>query len=492
VRIAVLLAGGALCLGGAETTRAETVVIPELINYQGRLETQNAAKAYADGLYDLEFRLWNQANDGELIWGEKYSVYVKGGRFNVVLGAGGSPLDGETPRCNSLRAALRITPAESHKKRYLGITVLQDENRQPLDDPTESFPRQQLLTSGYAVQAQYARYAEESSARFVATQGLQVLGAVATFSQGIQVSGAPAELQAGLQVSGGKATFAGGLEVTGGEANLGTGVTVSGGKARINNGLEVRGGSTLSGGGQLNGKFVVKGGQIQLDTGPDKGIGFPADPWDGSGDGAWLSYYRPGDSGEAGMLSLGIANDADDNLELKASGKVLVTSRRNNVEISGRTNVVIFGRNNVEISGRTNVVITASKGDVRIDTSASEGSDVMLDAGSDDIIVRGRVKMFAGIAMLADKNDVNEVANRDSFYMVYLDNGRCTVDISTGGNGSLHVFLRHVRDDDWNNGFYIFPVAKGNRFHLHNIARTDSDEDWKLQVFRRDLGIMSD
>ena len=454
MRIAVLLAGGALCLGGAETTRAETVVIPELINYQGRLETQNAAKAYADGLYDLEFRLWDRANDGELIWGEKYSVYVKGGRFNVVLGAGGSPLDGETPRCNSLRAALRITPAESHKKRYLGITVLQDENRQPLDDPTESFPRQQLLTAGYAVQAQYAQYAEESSARFVATQGLQVLGAVATFSQGIQVSGAPAELQAGLKVSGGKATFAGGLEVTGGKATLGTGVTVSGGKARINNGLEVRGGSTLSGGGQLNGKFVVKGGQIQLDTGPDKGIGFPADPWDGSGDGAWLSYYRPGDSGEAGMLSLGIANDADDNLELKASGKVLVTSGRNNVEI------------------------TAPKG------------DITLDAGADDIIVRGRVKMFAGIAGLADKKEVDEVAKQDSFYMVYLDNGYCTVDITTDGNGSLHVFLRDIQDDDY--GFYMFPVAKGNRFHLHHIGHVGFVGDWKLQVFRRDLGIMSD
>ncbi len=65
------------------------------------------------------------------------------------------------------------------------------------------------------------------------------------------------------------------------------------------------------------------------------GIMFPKDPGGGSGDAAWLRYYVS--SGEAATLELAIGNDNNDNLVLKASGKVEVDS---DLKVTGKQNLI--------------------------------------------------------------------------------------------------------------------------------------------------------
>ena len=50
------------------------------------------------------------------------------------------------------------------------------------------------------------------------------------------------------------------------------------------------------------------------------------------------------------------------------------------------------------------------------------------------------------------------------------------------------VFLRNVRDDDWNTSTHTFPVAKGDHFLLHNRGQTQGGQPCDLKVWRRDMG----
>jgi hypothetical protein len=467
-RAALALGVGGLLALACASARAEDVVVPEFINYQGRLETLNAAKSYTNGLYDLQFRLWDQPSNGNFLWGEKYSVYVSGSRFNVVLGSGGAPLPGASPTFNTLREALHITAATANKERHLGITVLQDEDHQPINQPSESYPRQQLLNSGYAIQAQYAQYAAQAptNGNFVANNGLQVLGAQAKLDKGVRVSGGVADLQAGLIVSGTNATFAQGLKVTGGSTALQTGVNVSGGTAVIGNGLDVTGTTMLRGGGTLNGAYQFQGGSVQLQGGPlrldvgeNYGLTFPENPWGGGGDRAWLTYSRNGTTGEDGKLTFGIANDATDQLSLVSSGSVQVTASNAGVNISAPSGAINLTNQHASITLKS----------------------------SGEVNVRGDLKMFGGLAQPGNKSNVDEVAPRDCFYLVYCNNAACTVKITVTSGEVLELYLRTVRDDDWNTGLYTFPVGKGDRFQVGGIGRMDNDEDWDQRVWRRDL-----
>ena len=60
----------------------------------------------------------------------------------------------------------------------------------------------------------------------------------------------------------------------------------------------------------------------------ENGIKWANDPYNGSGDVAHIQYYADG-SGENTRLRIEIANDADDDMELKAAGGVSVTGTFN-------------------------------------------------------------------------------------------------------------------------------------------------------------------
>ncbi len=86
------------------------------------------------------------------------------------------------------------------------------------------------------------------------------------------------------------------------------------------------------------------------------GIIFPTDPFGGSGDVASIKYYA--NSGEAGILEIQALNDADDNIQLTASGNVSVTGARESIDQSSGALVVNGGvgiAKNVNIGGATTV-----------------------------------------------------------------------------------------------------------------------------------------
>lgn len=81
---------------------------------------------------------------------------------------------------------------------------------------------------------------------------------------------------------------------------------------------------TINDAGDANLVGTLKvGGAITPSAGnkANSGIVFPADPFGGGGDLAWIKYHNAR-GGEKGTLELGIANDADDHIVLASSGNV--------------------------------------------------------------------------------------------------------------------------------------------------------------------------
>jgi hypothetical protein len=125
----------------AHIAQAQTTGVPQLINYQGRV-TDSEGKGVS-GNKDLEFSIWSDANattETYRIWGPKtMNVPVVDGYFNVILG----PTDDAS-------STHQIINAFGASNRYLGIRV------KPAT--SEIKPRQQILSTPYAVQAVQASH----------------------------------------------------------------------------------------------------------------------------------------------------------------------------------------------------------------------------------------------------------------------------------------------------------------------------------------------
>ncbi len=116
----------------AITVHAQNASVPPLINYQGML-TDADGNPLA-GTKKLEFNLYDTATGGNKIWGPQIfnKVPLIKGQFNVILGT--TDTTGRS-----------IADAFASDNRYLGIRV---------DDGQELSPRQQILSTPYAIQAQ--------------------------------------------------------------------------------------------------------------------------------------------------------------------------------------------------------------------------------------------------------------------------------------------------------------------------------------------------
>jgi len=121
--------------------------VPNLINYQGRLTDQTGA-ALAPGPYSLQFRLWDSpsVSSANLIWGQQQNVTVQSnGVFNVILGTHGAT-------AISGAAVNDLTFAFYGTNRFLGVEVISSNGLQ-VTAPTEIVPRQQLLSTPFAINA---------------------------------------------------------------------------------------------------------------------------------------------------------------------------------------------------------------------------------------------------------------------------------------------------------------------------------------------------
>lgn len=181
----------------AVPTTAVTQHVPGLMNYQGYLADPSTGVAYKDGIYTLECRIYNAATSGTCLWGGKYSVYVKGGYFNMMLGDNSASALDTTPMPTygntELWKALWGSSA-TDTTRYLGVKPLENANNVRISSPTEITPRQQLLSSPFAFRAEHAQYADGSQSDFSVTGGLTVNGSTTlkgatTFTGSITANG---------------------------------------------------------------------------------------------------------------------------------------------------------------------------------------------------------------------------------------------------------------------------------------------------------------
>lgn len=121
VKKMVLLIAAGLCL--AVSSQA---AVPKLLNYQGML--LDASGKAVDGVRSIEFSLFQTESGGEAVWTERYTVQVKDGLFDVILGS--------------------ITPLSDvridSEKVYMEITV-------ESDPPMK--PRKQIVSVAFAFQA---------------------------------------------------------------------------------------------------------------------------------------------------------------------------------------------------------------------------------------------------------------------------------------------------------------------------------------------------
>lgn len=153
----------------ATAPSSATQFTPKLMNYQGYLADPSTGTVYYDGIYHIECRLYREASGGTAIWGGKYSVYVKDGYFNIMLGDSAAENLGYTyANVDIWRALWSDTSVTSSKRNdlWLGITVCENYRNGTIASPTEIAPRQQLLTAPYAFRAQSAEYANQSYGNF--------------------------------------------------------------------------------------------------------------------------------------------------------------------------------------------------------------------------------------------------------------------------------------------------------------------------------------
>lgn len=159
-----------LSLTFAVLTAAESPgqTVPSLINYQGKL-TDAAGSPLPNGTYGVGFRIWNKKSASEagntLIWGQEYSVAVQSGVFNVILGApGGAPVTNAPT--NSIEFAF------SEAERYIALTVTRGTNGLAVANATEIVPRQQVLSSPYALVAANALNASHAAVAETVVNGV--------------------------------------------------------------------------------------------------------------------------------------------------------------------------------------------------------------------------------------------------------------------------------------------------------------------------------
>lgn len=168
----------------AAVPSSATQNVPGTMNYQGYLADPTTGAAYADGIYTLDIRIWNSdvsTTASACLWGGRYSVYVKDGYFNLMLGDSSAAeltsADGVLPTYKNADLWKALWGASATDTvRYLGVTPRQNAKHANITSPTEIAPRQQLLTSPFAFRAQHAQYADQAQAGFSVSGNLTVSG----------------------------------------------------------------------------------------------------------------------------------------------------------------------------------------------------------------------------------------------------------------------------------------------------------------------------
>jgi hypothetical protein len=146
-------------------------VVPDMLNYQAVL-TDHLGTPRASVTNTVRFRIYDQAEGGNLVWGEAHTVVTSPkGLFSVILGAGSSL--GEHMSAANLREA--FASGTLVEQRYLELQSISSDGT----PQSPILPRQRFLTVPYVFQANDA---QEAAADFT------VSGALYANSVGMRVN----------------------------------------------------------------------------------------------------------------------------------------------------------------------------------------------------------------------------------------------------------------------------------------------------------------
>ena len=157
--ISTLLA--TLCLMQSVHAQTITSAVPGSISYQGRA-LNSAGTVMGSGTpvnRTVTFRIWDHASNSltaNLIYSEQQVVTIAEGEFSVLVGAGnftaGTPLGYSESGKGPPTVKISDLSVFAGVNRFLGVTI--DDGTVAVDN--EVSPRQQIVSSAYALRARYA------------------------------------------------------------------------------------------------------------------------------------------------------------------------------------------------------------------------------------------------------------------------------------------------------------------------------------------------
>ncbi|MEL6182488.1 MAG: hypothetical protein AAFS10_26260 [Myxococcota bacterium] len=230
---------------------SELDVGPRTLPYRGILDFNGSP---LNGPVDLKFTLTNDASgENTTCWFEEEhdNVIAHAGRFSVNIGSVAGALPGCTFNSNSMSILVAVRNADSSGD-YIALAGVQRINPAPFS------------------------YWSAEGADFKNDGDLTVDGNISNPSGSVTIDDS-LQVNSGLNVQG--------------NINNSTGNVVVSDNLNVTGALTARAGSSAS-----------------------DGITWPDNAFGGSGDDAWIRYYRDG-SGENTALQIGIGNDPNDNIE---------------------------------------------------------------------------------------------------------------------------------------------------------------------------------
>jgi hypothetical protein len=134
--------------------------VPYRISYQGRVSdaSGNLIGANAPVNRKVTFRIYKHPTSmaaADRLYSEEQTVTITAGEFSVLIGAGTAVTGELNLAADSQALALAFNQDNSATPRYLGVTI---DDPAVANDP-EILPRQQFVSSAYALRADLAQYA---------------------------------------------------------------------------------------------------------------------------------------------------------------------------------------------------------------------------------------------------------------------------------------------------------------------------------------------
>lgn len=173
---------GVLCLSAASLSQAQSV--PQFIDYQGLVKDGSgnllAPSPNPPANYEMEFRIYDAATAGTVIWAEKQLVTVSNGQFSIRLGEGQPILGGGGADIGAVgHSSPGLAGAFESKDRFLGLTV-----NIPGQAPGEITPRLSFLSAPFALKSASAG----SVVQAAGTTSNLTIGSIAYATQSLSTS----------------------------------------------------------------------------------------------------------------------------------------------------------------------------------------------------------------------------------------------------------------------------------------------------------------